>query len=133
MPPAAALTLRPGERLTVRAGRAGAWLYLAVAGRIDVPAMLGSTATHTRSGFGGFRGRALQAGDRLPVADAQAGPGEVCILAAPWLDRDPGEIRVVLAPRTITSRKTRSRPSSNAPGPSPPRATGWPASSTARR
>jgi allophanate hydrolase subunit 2 len=36
--------------------------------------MLGSTATHTRSGFGGFRGRALQAGDRLPVANAQPGP-----------------------------------------------------------
>ncbi|WP_298962713.1 biotin-dependent carboxyltransferase family protein [uncultured Methylobacterium sp.] len=99
VPPAAALTLRPGESLTVRAGHAGAWLYLAVAGRIDVPAMLGSTATHTRSGFGGFRGRALQAGDRLPVANAQPGPGEVCTLAAPWLDRDPGEIRVVLGPQ----------------------------------
>ncbi|GJD91662.1 5-oxoprolinase subunit C [Methylobacterium hispanicum] len=99
LPPACALTLRPGTALTLRAGRAGAWCYLAVAGRIDVPPVLGSTATHTRSRLGGLDGRALAAGDALPVAEARAGLGEPAALGAPWLDRPPGTIRVVLGPQ----------------------------------
>jgi 5-oxoprolinase (ATP-hydrolysing) subunit C len=99
LPPAVALTLHPGAVLSIRAGRAGAWCYLAVAGRIDVPPVLGSTATHTRSRLGGLDGRALAAGDGLAVAEARAGLGEPMLLRAPWLDRPPGTIRVVLGPQ----------------------------------
>lgn len=99
LPPAAALTLRPGMALRIRAGRAGAWCYLAVAGRIDVAPVLGSTATHTRSGFGGLDGRALGPGDGLALAEARAGLGEPTALVAPWLDRSPEVIRVVLGPQ----------------------------------
>ncbi|WP_410822716.1 biotin-dependent carboxyltransferase family protein [Methylobacterium oryzisoli] len=99
VPPAAVLTLRPGSTLTVRAGRAGAWCTLAVAGRLDVSPVLGSIATHTRSGVGGLGGRALQAGDALRIAEARPGPDETHALLAPWLDRPPGEIRVVLGPQ----------------------------------
>ena len=99
LPPAAALTLRPGMALRIRAGRAGAWCYLAVAGRIDVAPVLGSTATHTRSGFGGLDGRALGPGDGLALAEARAGLGEPTALVAPWLDRSPETIRVVLGPQ----------------------------------
>lgn len=41
--------------------------YLAVAGGIDVPAVLGSRATFPLGRFGGFAGRALAAGDELPL------------------------------------------------------------------
>lgn len=53
----------------IRFGRAlrGARAYLAVGGGIEVPRMLGSRATDLGSGFGGWRGRALAAGDRLPL------------------------------------------------------------------
>jgi len=99
LPDAVALTLDPGQTLTIRAGASGAWGYLAVQGRIDVAPVLGSTATHTRSGLGGLDGRGLAAGDRLPVAETR--PGEVSPhrLLAPWLDRDPQKIRVVLGPQ----------------------------------
>ena len=99
LPPACALTLHPGQSLVVRAGRVGAWAYLAAAGRFDLPPTLGSTATHTRSGFGGLDGRALRAGDRLAVRDARPGPTDPHALTAPWLDRPPEEIRVVLGPQ----------------------------------
>lgn len=99
VPPAASLTLRPGATLALRAGRDGAWCYLALAGRIDVPPVLGSTATHTRSRIGGFDGRALRAGDLLPVRDPRPGPAEIHRLAAPWLDRPPEVIRVVPGPQ----------------------------------
>ncbi len=41
--------------------------YLAVAGGIDVPQVLGSRSTYTLGAIGGFCGRKLQAGDVLPV------------------------------------------------------------------
>jgi 5-oxoprolinase (ATP-hydrolysing) subunit C len=94
LPGAVALTLEPGQVLAVRAGDAGAWGYLAVLGRLDVAPVLGSTATHTRSGLGGLDGRGLNAGDRLPVADIRIVPGPqddyfapdqmAAFLAGPW-------------------------------------------------
>lgn len=45
--------------------RQGARTYLAVAGGIDVPQVLGSRSTDLKAGFGGHEGRALRKGDRL--------------------------------------------------------------------
>lgn len=41
--------------------------WLAVAGGIDVPVVLASRSTDLKAGFGGFQGRALKKGDRLPL------------------------------------------------------------------
>ncbi len=116
LPPACALTLQPGSHLVVRAGRAGAWCYLAVAGRFDLAPTLGSTATHTRSGFGGLDGRALRTGDRLAIAEGRPGPADPHALTAPWLVRPPGRSGWCSGPRTISSRRTRSPPSWPGPG-----------------
>lgn len=99
LPDTVALALEPGQTLVVRAGDAGAWGYLAVAGRLDVAPVLGSAATHTRSGLGGLDGRGLAAGDRLPVAEGRTSDGAPQRLVAPWLERDGREIRVVLGPQ----------------------------------
>jgi KipI family sensor histidine kinase inhibitor len=48
--------------------------YLAVAGGIDVPLVLGSRATDVRAGFGGLHGRVLHDCDRLPLGRPCAGP-----------------------------------------------------------
>ncbi|MBI4673511.1 MAG: biotin-dependent carboxyltransferase [Chloroflexi bacterium] len=61
----AALFLRAGEVLACDAPAWGRYAYLAVHGGFDVPRVLGSRATARRDGFGGFNGRALQAGDVL--------------------------------------------------------------------
>jgi biotin-dependent carboxylase-like uncharacterized protein len=99
LPPAVRLALEPGARLRVRAGDAGAWCYLAVGGGIDVAPMLGSVATHVRSGLGGLGGRALAAGDRLTLRElAPAEPGAAA-LAVPWLERPDELIRVILGPQ----------------------------------
>ena len=52
------------------ARRRGARAYLAIAGGIATPPVLGSRATHLISTMGGFEGRALRAGDRLLLGDA---------------------------------------------------------------
>jgi KipI family sensor histidine kinase inhibitor len=48
--------------------------YIAIAGGIDVPVVLGSRSTDLRAQFGGFRGRELRQGDRLAVGIACKGP-----------------------------------------------------------
>jgi len=60
----AGATLRFGER------RVGSRAYLAVAGGVDTPPVLGSRATHLVSGMGGLDGRALVNGDVLPIGAA---------------------------------------------------------------
>ena len=62
-----AILTRAGTTLTFGECTAGCRAYLAVAGGIDVPVVLGSRATHLRAHFGGVEGRALHAGDTLPI------------------------------------------------------------------
>jgi antagonist of KipI len=57
-----------GTELAFGAPRVGSRAYLAVAGGFDVTQVLGSRSTYLRAGFGGLHGRAVQAGDELPVA-----------------------------------------------------------------
>lgn len=49
--------------------RDGARTYLAIAGDINVPKVLGSASTHLGAGFGGFQGRALKRGDVLEIGN----------------------------------------------------------------
>lgn len=53
--------------------RHGTRAYVAIGGGIDVEAILGSRATHVASRMGGLNGRALAAGDRLPLGSAPFG------------------------------------------------------------
>jgi biotin-dependent carboxylase-like uncharacterized protein len=106
LPSAVRFTLAPGARLRIRAGGDGAWCYLAVGGAIDVPPMLGANATHTRSSLGGIDGRALAAGDVLPVRDVGACDGGAAALFAPWLARSDDPIRVILGPQDDYFSKT---------------------------
>ena len=62
-------SVRAGSLLRIEGGD-DARGYVAVAGGIDVEAVLGSASTDLRSGFGGVEGRALRAGDRLRVGAA---------------------------------------------------------------
>ena len=62
--------IRSGATLSFAGARDGMRAYLAVAGGIDVPLVLGSRSTFVRSALGGFEGRALRAGDRVPVGRA---------------------------------------------------------------
>jgi biotin-dependent carboxylase-like uncharacterized protein len=64
-----------GARLSFGYLKGGARCYLAVAGGIDVPVVLGSRSTYGLGAFGGFGGRKLAAGDLLPVGQA---PGDSC-------------------------------------------------------
>ncbi|MFX7098633.1 allophanate hydrolase, partial [Acinetobacter baumannii] len=62
-----ALAVRAGQVLSFDFLKGGARAYLAVAGGLDVPTVLGSRSTYGLGAFGGHQGRKLAAGDILPV------------------------------------------------------------------
>ena len=92
--------LKFGER--VRGARA----YLAVAGGVNVPPVLGSRSTHLVTRMGGLEGRPLRAGDLLPVGamstgatrsaaslsgiPAQEGGAKLRVIAAAFMDQIAG-------------------------------------------
>jgi antagonist of KipI len=63
----ASFAVTRGQRIKFGRIAEGARAYLAVAGGIQTEPVLGSRATHLVSRMGGFSGRALQAGDRVPI------------------------------------------------------------------
>jgi antagonist of KipI len=69
------LDVQEGSILTFGECRRGCRAYIAIWGGIDVPRVLGSRSTHTRSLLGGLEGRALKKGDRLAVAHSNAAAG----------------------------------------------------------
>jgi 5-oxoprolinase (ATP-hydrolysing) subunit C len=99
LPPAVVLNLEAGAVLKIRASGRGSWCYLAVAGRLVMPKVLGSHATHTRTGFGGVNGRAIIAGDRFGFEPSGTSQPSTSAIVAPWLDRPVDTIRVVLGPQ----------------------------------
>ncbi|MFZ2445374.1 MAG: biotin-dependent carboxyltransferase family protein [Syntrophobacteraceae bacterium] len=71
---------RKGDVLHVDAGGAGLRTYFAVSGGIELPPVMESRSTYLRGGFGGLDGRALRAGDELPLG---ARPGKAKDAPAP--------------------------------------------------
>lgn len=64
--------LEQGAELVFGAIRTGCRTYLAVAGGIAVPRVLGGRGTHLSAGFGGLYGRTLRTGDVLKSGPASA-------------------------------------------------------------
>jgi biotin-dependent carboxylase-like uncharacterized protein len=97
--------LTAGERLLIGALTGSAVAYLALEGGLALATVLGSRATLTRAGLGGFSGRALRAGDRIPLCQPVAAEREELTLPAPpgqFLAQGPARparIRVVLGPQ----------------------------------
>ncbi|HEY3067113.1 MAG TPA: biotin-dependent carboxyltransferase family protein [Methylomirabilota bacterium] len=93
------IPLAAGDTVRVGAARAGVRAYVTFAGGLDIPRVLGSSATYLRGRLGGVEGRALRKGDTLPVRAApipavRAISGDV----VPELGGTP-TIRLVLGPQ----------------------------------
>lgn len=62
--------LDAGDTLSFGVIQGGARFYVAFAGGVDVPVVMGSRSTYPLGGLGGFEGRKLEAGDVLPIGSA---------------------------------------------------------------
>lgn len=81
----ARVALAAGDELSFGMLKGGSKFFIAVAGGIDVPEVLGSRSTYPIGKMGGFEGRAVQAGDVLPV-------GSPIETALPVLDTVPEDL-----------------------------------------
>jgi len=80
----------------------GARAYLAIHGEIAIEPVLGSRSTDLESGFGGYQGRALAAGDVIPIRSADApaySRREILRHPHPPEPRYPLRVRAVQGPR----------------------------------
>ncbi len=64
--------LRAGSTLSISAPQRGFVVYIAIAGGINVARIMGSKSTYTRAAFGGYEGRVLKPGDRIPMVPVDA-------------------------------------------------------------
>ena len=97
VPRAARVLARAGNVLAFGARRSGSRAYVAFAGGIDVPPVLGSRSTDLTAGFGGVGGRALRAGDLVAFGRPSGGaePGSALETAA----SGEATVRAVLGPQ----------------------------------
>ena len=90
-----------GSALAFKNVLSGCRTYLAVSGGIDTPPVMGSRSTFTRGVLGGHEGRALKAGDKLPVGKPAKLPSGPIALPAEFIPKyEAGiSIRVMLGPQ----------------------------------
>jgi len=93
------VAIYPDDILQFKGVKTGCRAYIAVAGGIDVPKVMGSRSTYVAGKIGGINGRPLAAGDRLSKGEGmgKAG-GRVPSNLIPAYSDDI-EIRVILGPQ----------------------------------
>lgn len=102
VPRHAPIACRAGSVIAFGQRRSGARGYVAFDGGISTLPALGSRATHAVSGLGGLEGRALRAGDQLPLGTAASTPSRTAHKAHP-LPNSPAaggaRLRVLAGPQ----------------------------------
>jgi len=94
------IAVNKGDILTYKGMKKGLRSYIAFAGGIDVPVVMGSKSTFLKAQIGGYEGRALKAGDILKtgIVHSKVSGREI---AGNFYDYGSGivELRVVLGPQ----------------------------------
>ena len=68
--------VKSGQTLSFDYLKSGARAYIAISGGIDTPPMLGSRSTYAIGALGGIEGRAIAAGDEIPVGTGSGSAGQ---------------------------------------------------------
>lgn len=64
----AAISVKPGDTLSFEGMRSGSHCYVAFAGGLDIPQVMGSKSTYIKAGIGGYQGRKFENNDHIPFA-----------------------------------------------------------------
>ncbi|WP_436639817.1 biotin-dependent carboxyltransferase family protein [Microbaculum sp. FT89] len=98
--------VKAGQVLSFDFLKAGARAYIAVSGGIDVPVQLGSRSTYAIGALGGVDGRAIAAGDELPVGSG-AGAAEGRSIPANMRRMPRGAVELRMLPGLYWHRITK--------------------------
>lgn len=99
VPAGRSVRLQHDQIFQIRTVPDSACCYLAVEGGFKLPLVFGSQSTYARGGFGGFKGRYIRAGDRLPLSYAKASNSPDREISDNLVPENNGAIRVVLGPQ----------------------------------
>ena len=94
--------LKKDDILSFRSALSGFRAYIAVAGGISIPPVMGSRSTNLPSGFGGLQGRALEKNDiltsQIPSQPLQVDPR---VFNAAWIPAFPNSwsLRIIWGPQ----------------------------------
>lgn len=95
--------INPGDCLRFQGIKKGCRSYIAFAGGVEVPVIMGSKSTFVRAKVGGYKGRALQSGDILDIGEPT---NSLEYLVGREVKKDfydygsnPIEVRVILGPQ----------------------------------
>lgn len=96
-----AIQVKAGQVLRFTAPKTGCRAFIAFAGGLDIPEVMGSRSTYMKAKIGGFQGRKLEKGDvigfRAPQAELKNMP--IRAMAPEFVPRPQYTIRVVLGPQ----------------------------------
>lgn len=92
-----ALEIRSGQVLSFDFLKSGARAYIAISGGINTPTALGSRSTYAIGALGGIHGRAIQAGDNIPLGSTSGAiqAGKTVPEKLRRRPTDPVELRVL--------------------------------------
>lgn len=93
------------ETLTIAAPERTAAAYLAVAGGFTIAPVLGSVANYVAGNLGGWQGRALKRGDRLPLVATAIGRSRERLLTHEHVPTAPSQLRVIAGPQQTRFRR----------------------------
>jgi antagonist of KipI len=97
------VTAPAGSTLSFSGPKDGIRGYIAVAGGIDVPMLMGSRSTYMKGGFGGYKGRAILEGDIVktlePTVDLDSSGITLPAELMPFEYGNNHNLRVVLGPQ----------------------------------
>src|SRR5688572_23802689 len=97
-------SVRNGWKIRLNKTEDGMWAYLAVAGGVQTPAILGSRSTYLRGALGGFEGRGLQVGDRIQAGSPSRPLDDLAARTFPFDARptygDNLILEVIMGPQT---------------------------------
>jgi len=96
-----AVLVRAGQTLKFAGLKNGARAFIAFAGGLDVPVVMGSKSTNLKSKIGGLEGRKLAAGDEIAFCEPKKWLPNMAkrVLAVPDFSAKEHTLRVILGPQ----------------------------------
>ena len=99
VPAGAALRIRKGDRLCFGRMSEGVYGYIAFAGGLEIPVILGSRSTSLACGIGGLEGRKLRAGDEIRSREIPSRLNRLHARVMPPDEKKAPVFRVILGPQ----------------------------------
>ncbi len=100
MPMYRAVQIKAGDEISMRMIKSGCRAYIAFAGGMDIPEVMGSKSTYYKAGIGGYEGRRLGNGDEIKLKEPnKVLPNMEKRFIEPQIFGTSAKVRVLMGPQ----------------------------------